>query len=1242
MTPRLLLALAAVLVVPTLPLRQAHAQSTPPVHPAGTPLSRAQVERQYARAVYTANGLDRIFEDNRYTTAVVVGIANRIAESGLPTNRRERDRLADQLDQAAEAAQSCSRVAMPDGAPDVVQIAACATQVAESLPQRYRPAVAAEVGEFANVMGSIPRNLLVPGGDAGTRTLALQRYATRELDGAWTRARASGGQAAANFINRGLGEVLEAQTGLTPERILRNNPDLGRLVEESASLRHVLRTGTAPTEADVRNDLAAFVTSRLGTRESDLVRGGLRIAEAVEFGELSSAQLKDRVGTERAAVFLAAQTAMLIGGERGKQISNTVTTLGNATVAIRSLYANAGTLMAAGSTVGQLATLSTGVGAFVAVAGLFGGGGPFGGGGSQGDGAAIAALAAQIRAMHEEMRASFRRIDMKLDSLMSITVAGFEQMQTLINASTAANLARFDDVQRQLDVVQRQITELQVSLSEIRELVQEQPARAAWENCRDYRVRNPGGTIIPSTWINCLDQFNRAATLAVSISQVADPGVETGQFTREVLARLDRAVMPDSGLTYPFLIAAAQEFRPGVLRVSPLAIDRWALWSSNYAEILNDWSTLQRSDHDLLELRRHGAALQDGLWTLTGSRANPDTAFFHAVLLHYADRARALRTALDSAVLEYERDRSFGADLLLTERPAWLASDTTAPHLHIVAPGLNGGQRIPVPASALARFPEDVVDAARLGVQITLRGTYTQHTRTQDSGCLRWVDKWIPGPREADYKRRVCDHWLRHHYLRPTLEVAVDAPDFPDVARITFSLPELVVRTMNLTHRFNHSYQDRERYVSDALNMPESEWLALLLASAPSVLANNSYERWTDTVAGIRSMRRGFLTETMKAVSSSWFGPRPAAPIGAISARRAGQIWDRARDLRAAKLLVDAYLGLALPQSLRENRNGLRAMSFGEQGAYDDLSLASDTTTYLLDLWRTDAVLGRYFTWRDSIMATVRTRAGTEIHPLISGTTDIIDVTLRLQQLRRGEVPPPLTAGSRTEGGVALPGFQGRAGEDRGGMVSAAVEAPPEAMQLTVTTTPVEITGAGDPRPHRVLNLARMSEPDGAEYEVSFCARPSPDTPKNLPGHAFVAYSVRRPSGLRSYAAIGHTTHAPAALTLLTYNGILRTAVAGGLEEEKYSAARANCLVVKVNRPEYERALNLARDYYTGQLPSSSTSQVTALSYTLGAQDCMTFMIRVARIFTAQGLVLPERGAAELPLDYVRRMISSN
>jgi hypothetical protein len=177
--------------------------------------------------------------------------------------------------------------------------------------------------------------------------------------------------------------------------------------------------------------------------------------------------------------------------------------------------------------------------------------------------------------------------------------------------------------------------------------------------------------------------------------------------------------------------------------------------------------------------------------------------------------------------------------------------------------------------------------------------------------------------------------------------------------------------------------------------------------------------------------------------------------------------------------------------------------------------------------------------------------------------------------------------------------------------------------------------------PHKVVDFRNKSDADGVVREISFCGRPSPDTLKKLPGHAFVAFSSIEPSGKREYLAIGHTTKAPPINALLTYIGIINS-VPGFLAEEKYTASKEECLVVGVNKDKFNKAISLAKSPLDNFFPNLNDRPPLLLSYKLGDADCMSFMISVARLFEPDGLNIPPRAATELPLIYIRRFIDSN
>ena len=175
---------------------------------------------------------------------------------------------------------------------------------------------------------------------------------------------------------------------------------------------------------------------------------------------------------------------------------------------------------------------------------------------------------------------------------------------------------------------------------------------------------------------------------------------------------------------------------------------------------------------------------------------------------------------------------------------------------------------------------------------------------------------------------------------------------------------------------------------------------------------------------------------------------------------------------------------------------------------------------------------------------------------------------------------------------------------------------------------------------HREIDVGAQSQPDGMTYQVSLCARPSVDTPKNKPGHAFVGFSRSRPGGERTYTALGHTTFAGTAAALLSYQGYLGS-VPGYISAERYSHVNERCLVINTSKELYERAWRIAAGYKAILEAEFEPGEGISLDYSLGADDCMAFANSVAIVF-APAVKIPSRGATELPMDYVRRLIDSN
>lgn len=171
----------------------------------------------------------------------------------------------------------------------------------------------------------------------------------------------------------------------------------------------------------------------------------------------------------------------------------------------------------------------------------------------------------------------------------------------------------------------------------------------------------------------------------------------------------------------------------------------------------------------------------------------------------------------------------------------------------------------------------------------------------------------------------------------------------------------------------------------------------------------------------------------------------------------------------------------------------------------------------------------------------------------------------------------------------------------------------------------------------KTLDFSNISDPTG-EYEVALCARPSPSTPKNLPGHAFVSFTHTNNTGQVSVKSIGHTTNVGALPALLSYFG---TPVSGYLSEEKYTSTMEKCLRIKVNKPDFQRALSHTENPLY-KLGIGDKNDPVLRNYSLGENDCMNFMVEVAKELTSLGLKIPDRKRAEKPLNYLERVLRAN
>lgn len=168
------------------------------------------------------------------------------------------------------------------------------------------------------------------------------------------------------------------------------------------------------------------------------------------------------------------------------------------------------------------------------------------------------------------------------------------------------------------------------------------------------------------------------------------------------------------------------------------------------------------------------------------------------------------------------------------------------------------------------------------------------------------------------------------------------------------------------------------------------------------------------------------------------------------------------------------------------------------------------------------------------------------------------------------------------------------------------------------------------------IDLRARTDADGLVREISYCARPSPDGPKHLPGHAYLVFGVEGGGRFR-FRAIGHTT-SDVGPAIVSFTGLLKAQ--GAVVDEVYTAAKQMCLTTRVNRDAFEAAYSDAGNPLAALGFDRDAPYV--LAYSLGAEDCVGFMLRVARRFQANGLKVPARQALELPLAYLRRLVDAN
>lgn len=158
--------------------------------------------------------------------------------------------------------------------------------------------------------------------------------------------------------------------------------------------------------------------------------------------------------------------------------------------------------------------------------------------------------------------------------------------------------------------------------------------------------------------------------------------------------------------------------------------------------------------------------------------------------------------------------------------------------------------------------------------------------------------------------------------------------------------------------------------------------------------------------------------------------------------------------------------------------------------------------------------------------------------------------------------------------------------------------------------------------------------------EIGFCSRPSRTATLNFPGHAFVTFSETTLGG-RTFRAVGHTVAGTDGLpaTLFTYFG--GKPVAGRQAEERYTDIQQTCLMVKMDREAYEKAVKAARPTLTALgIPDSLAA--SAENYSLNSNDCIDFAVRVANSLKDIGLNVPTRTATDTPGSYIAKFSAAN
>jgi len=174
------------------------------------------------------------------------------------------------------------------------------------------------------------------------------------------------------------------------------------------------------------------------------------------------------------------------------------------------------------------------------------------------------------------------------------------------------------------------------------------------------------------------------------------------------------------------------------------------------------------------------------------------------------------------------------------------------------------------------------------------------------------------------------------------------------------------------------------------------------------------------------------------------------------------------------------------------------------------------------------------------------------------------------------------------------------------------------------------------PATSETIDLRNQSE--AGDYEVAFCARPSPNG--GLPGHAFVSFSSTNPGQQRDFISVGHTPSQDSGLGWTLWSRIGRP-VNGVVAEERYTSVSEQCLQVKVNRATYAELRQRTVDPFA-IIGFSDVGTPVVHPYKLGIKDCVAFAITAARHLQSLGMQVPDRHDNETPVHYIERLIEAN